>query len=231
MKNFIKTWSYRFEATFYPCLAVYAVMVIINTYCILKEDTFTSMGEWFSKHHLDFLFFIAFLIIVLIHAMYLQRYYYRRPALRRLMILPQSRRILFFSETLTIFLSLLAVAVLQGLLWTLALVHFYGISEASTMLDSVYETGLMQRLIVLSFDALFMYISFLGIACFIQLMISDVGSLKSFTAKLFLILIASGCFIYFYFIDDRFYIFTSSIWAFVCIADAYCLYVQNGAGV
>lgn len=103
MKNFIKTWAYRFDATLGPCLIVYAVMALINAQCIFqtKSDEFTGMGAWFTAKHLDFVFLGAFIAIILIHVMYLQRYYLYRPLQRRLMILPAVKsRTLFFPNYL-----------------------------------------------------------------------------------------------------------------------------------
>ena len=73
MKNFIKTWAYRFDATLGPCLIVYAVMALINAQCIFqtKSDEFTGMGAWFTAKHLDFVFLGAFIAIILIHVLFI----------------------------------------------------------------------------------------------------------------------------------------------------------------
>ncbi len=50
MKNFIKTWAYRFDATLGPCLVVYAVMALLNAQCIYqtKLSDHPGMGAWFA---------------------------------------------------------------------------------------------------------------------------------------------------------------------------------------
>ncbi len=74
MKNFIKTWAYRFDATLGPCLIVYAVMALLNAQCIYqtKLSDHPGMGAWFAAKHLDFVFLGAFIAIIVIHVMYLR---------------------------------------------------------------------------------------------------------------------------------------------------------------
>ena len=234
MKNFIKTWAYRFDATLGPCLIVYAVMALINAQCIFqtKSNEFTGMGAWFTAKHLDFVFLGAFIAIILIHVMYLQRYYLYRTLQRRLMILPQSRAALYFSELFTIFFTFLALAVIQGAFWLIALKHFYDAQAMNLMLASVYESALMQMLFANGFTTFFVYLSFLELAGFILLIMCGDGRSFSLLPRLAIVLIIATGFIYLNFIDEKFYIFVPNLaLATVMLRSSYDLYMHNKAGV
>lgn len=234
MKKFIKTWSYRFDATFIPCMIVYAIMAIINAQCIYqtKQSDFISMGEWFTNNHLEFVFLGAFLAIVMVHVMFLQRYYLFRPVQRRLMLLPQSRFILYLSELLTISITLIAVSVLQGMMWTLALIHFHGSLDMNIVLPSVYESIIMFQLYGNGFTTFFNYCYFFSLAGLIILLIC--GGHKSFSVlgRIALVLVICIFFIYSHFIDERFYIFgINIILIMMSIREPYLLYKGNKVGV
>lgn len=234
MKKFIKTWSYRFDATFIPCMIVYAIMTIINTQCIFntKPSDFISMGEWFTNNHLEFVFLGSFLAIVMVHVMFLQRYYLFRPVQRRLMLLPQSRAILYLSELLTISITLIAVSVLQGLMWTLALIHFHGSIDMNIVLPSVYESIIIFQLYGNGLNTIFNYCYFVSLAGLIILLIC--GGHKSFSilARIALVLVICLFFIYLKFIDERFYVFSINIFLIITLIwEPYRLYKDNKAGV
>lgn len=234
MKNFIKTWAYRFDATLGPCLIVYAVMALLNAQCIYqtKLSDHPGMGAWFAAKHLDFVFLGAFIAIIVIHVMYLQRYYLYRPVQRRLMILPQSRFILYLSELLTIFFTFLGLAVIQGTFWLVALNYFYGTQTINLVLASVYESALMQMLFANGFTTFFVYLSFLELAGFILLIICGNSRLFSLLPRLAIVLIIATCFVYLNFIDEKFYIFVPNlVLAAVMLRSSYDLYMHNKAGV
>lgn len=234
MKKFIKTWSYRFDATFIPCMIVYAIMTIINTQCIYqtKQSDFISMGEWFTNSHLEFVFLGSFLAIVMVHVMFLQRYYLFRPVQRRLMLLPQSRLILYLSELLTISITLIALSVLQGLFWTMAIVHFHGSIDMNIVLPSVYESIIIFQLYGNGLNTIFNYCYFVSLAGLIILLIC--GGHKSFSilARIALVLVICLFFIYVKFIDERFYVFSINIFLIITLIwEPYRLYKDNKAGV
>lgn len=234
MKKFIKTWSYRFDATFIPCMIVYAIMTIINTQCIYntKQSDFISLGEWFTKNHLEFVFLGAFLAIVMVHVMFLQRYYLFRPVQRRLMLLPQSRAILYLSELLTISITLIAVSVLQGLFWTMAIVHFHGSIDMNIVLPSVYESIIIFQLYGNGLNTIFNYCYFVSLAGLIIILIC--GGHKSFSilARIALVLVICLFFIYVKFIDERFYVFSINIFLIITLIwEPYRIYKDNKAGV
>lgn len=234
MKKFIKTWSYRFDATFIPCVVVYAIMAIINMQCIFqaKQSDFISMGEWFTKNHLEFVFLGAFLAIVMVHVMFLQRYYLFRPVQRRLMLLPQSRVILYLSELLTISITLIAVSVIQGIMWTIALVHFYGSLDMNVVLPSVYESIIIFQLYGNGFTTFFNYCYIVSLAGLIILLIC--GGRKQFSIPVRIALVLSICLFIAYvkFIDERFYVFGINIFLIITfIWEPYLLYKDNKAGV
>lgn len=234
MKKFIKTWSYRFDATFIPCMIVYAIMTIINTQCIYntKQSDFISLGEWFTKNHLEFVFLGAFLAIVMVHVMFLQRYYLFRPVQRRLMLLPQSRLILYLSELLTISITLIALSVLQGLFWTMAIVHFHGSIDMNIVLPSVYESIIIFQLYGNGLNTIFNYCYFVSLAGLIILLIC--GGHKSFSilARIALVLVICLFFIYVKFIDERFYVFSINIFLIITLIwEPYRIYKDNKAGV
>lgn len=188
------------------------------------------MGAWFTAKHLDFVFLGAFIAIILIHVMYLQRYYLYRPLQRRLMILPQSRAALYFSELFTIFFTFLALAVIQGAFWLIALKHFYDAQAMNLMLASVYESALMQMLFANGFTTFFVYLSFLELAGFILLILC--GRSFSLLPRLAIVLIIATGFIYLNFIDEKFYIFVPNLaLAIVMLRSSYDLYMHNKAGV
>lgn len=234
MKKFIKTWSYRFDATFIPCMIVYAIMTIINTQCIYntKQSDFISLGEWFTNNHLEFVFLGSFLAIVMVHVMFLQRYYLFRPVQRRLMLLPQSRLILYLSELLTISITLIALSVLQGLFWTMAIVHFHGSIDMNIVLPSVYESIIIFQLYGNGLNTIFNYCYFVSLAGLIILLIC--GGHKSFSilARIALVLVICLFFIYVKFIDERFYVFSINIFLIITLIwEPYRLYKDNKAGV
>lgn len=234
MKKFIKTWSYRFDATFIPCVVVYAIMAIINMQCIFqaKQSDFISMGEWFTKNHLEFVFLGAFLAIVMVHVMFLQRYYLFRPVQRRLMLLPQSRVILYLSELLTISITLIAVSVIQGLFWTLAVFHFYGSLDMSILLPTVYESIIIFQLYGNGLNTLVIYGYFFCVAGLIILFIC--GGRKQFSIPVRIAILLAICVLTLYrnFIDDRFYAYSFNVFLiYVFIYNPYRLYKDNKAGV
>lgn len=234
MKKFIKTWSYRFDATFIPCMIVYAVMAIINAQCIYqtKQSDFISMGEWFTKNHLEFVFLGAFLAIVIVHVMYLQRYYLFRPVQRRLMLLPQSRAILYISELLTISITLIAVSVLQGLFWTMAIVHFYGSIDMNIVLPSVYESIIIFQLYGNGLNTFLNYCYFVSLAGLIILLICGGKRQFSLLARIAILLAFCVLSLYRYFIDDRFYVYSvNAFLIYVFVLKPYLLYKDNKAGV
>lgn len=234
MRKFIKTWSYRFDATLIPCLVVYAIMAVINAQCIFqtKQSDFISIGVWFTKNHLEFVFLGAFLAIVMVHVMFLQRYYLFRPVQRRLMLLPQSRVILYLSELLTISITLIAVAVLQGLFWTLAVFHFYGSLDMSILLPTVYESIIIFQLYGNGFTTFFNYCYIVSLAGLIILLIC--GGRKQFSIPVRIALVLSICLFITYvkFIDERFYVFSVNIFLIITsIWEPYRLYKDSKAGV
>lgn len=234
MKKFIKTWSYRFDATFIPCMIVYAIMTIINTQCIYntKQSDFISLGEWFTNSHLEFVFLGSFLAIVMVHVMFLQRYYLFRPVQRRLMLLPQSRLILYLSELLTISITLIALSVLQGLFWTMAIVHFHGSIDMNIVLPSVYESIIIFQLYGNGLNTIFNYCYFVSLAGLIILLIC--GGHKSFSilARIALVIVICLFFVYINYIDERFYVFGVNAFLIITfIWEPYRLYKDNKAGV
>lgn len=234
MKKFIKTWSYRFDATFIPCMIVYAIMTIINTQCIFntKPSDFISMGEWFTNNHLEFVFLGSFLAIVMVHVMFLQRYYLFRPVQRRLMLLPQSRLILYLSELLTISITLIALSVLQGLFWTMAIVHFHGSIDMNIVLPSVYESIIIFQLYGNGLNTFIIYGYFFCIAGLIILLICGGRKQFSIPARIAILLAICVLTLYRNFIDDRFYVYSfNAFLIYVFIYNPYRLYKDNKAGV